>query len=136
VSGVKNPVEAARMVMEKSPHCFLQGPEATQFAREYGLELCNDDYFITPHRVAQLGATQAVHEDAVVLDHAIDRKTNKMGTVGAVVRDDHGNLASASSTGGMCNKWSGRIGDTPCIGAGIYVNPHVAVACTGLLANI
>jgi beta-aspartyl-peptidase (threonine type) len=93
---VKNPVLAARLVMERTPHCFIQGPEATALARDSGLEMCDEEYFVTAHRTAQLRETQAVEGgNSVILDHqqAGVLKTTKMGTVGAVVRDEHGNLA-------------------------------------------
>jgi beta-aspartyl-peptidase (threonine type) len=101
VTSVKNPVLAARLVMERTPHILIQGPEATELARRSGLEMCTEDYFVTEHRVAQLQATQAVEGgQAVVLDHGqagVVPSTTKMGTVGAVVRDSHGSLAGLVS---------------------------------------
>ena len=153
VSGVKNPVLAARMVMEQTPHCFIQGPEATALARDSGLEMCEEEYFVTAHRTAQLRETQAVEGgNSVILDHqqAGVPKTTKMGTVGAVVRDEHGNLAgmcvllvllllmmtAVTSSGGMCNKWAGRVGGVPVIGAATYVSKDVAVSCTGMYVRL
>lgn len=127
VSGIKNPVKAARAVMEKSPHVFLLGDGAEAFVREHGIEFSPDSYFIVPSRVAQL--EEARKKSTITLDHDSEEK---LGTVGAVAYDKKGNLAAATSTGGMVNKQYGRIGDSPVIGAGVYAdNDTCAVSCTG-----
>lgn len=138
VTQVRNPVLAARAVMENSPHVLLAGPGADAFAAEQGLEQVSSDFYSTPERFAQL--QQALQQDDIVLDHQgaaaletgdpIDPK-NKFGTVGAVALDAAGNLAAATSTGGMTNKRVGRVGDTPLPGAGCYADKTVAVSCTG-----
>lgn len=127
VQGVKNPVILARTVMERSEHVLLCGQGAGEFAREQGLVFENPDYFFTEFRYHQL--QQAKAENTVQLDHS---SSKKFGTVGAVALDIHGNLAAATSTGGMTNKRYGRVGDTPVIGAGTYANNATcAVSCTG-----
>lgn len=131
VSHIRNPVLAARRVMEHSPHVLLIGDGAEAFARQQGLESVSADFFSTPDRLAQLHQAKAA--DAVQLDHSapLDEQ-HKMGTVGAVALDRYGNLAAATSTGGMTNKLPGRVGDSPLPGAGCYANnASVAVSCTG-----
>lgn len=144
VHGVKNPIRAARVVMEQSPHVLMTSDGAMAFLREHGVEFMPDAYFDTEHRLAQLHQAQARQPGAAVLDHdgaaaasklsfagnPLDEKT-KMGTVGAVALDSRGNLAAATSTGGMTNKLPGRVGDTPIVGAGCYADDGVAVSCTG-----
>lgn len=128
VQGVKNPVLLARAVMEKSEHVLLSSKGAEEFARMNGLEFREEEYFHNQLRYDQW--QRALKEDAVLLDHVKDEK--KFGTVGAVALDMHGNLAAATSTGGMTNKKFNRIGDTPLIGAGTYANNSTcAVSCTG-----
>ncbi len=131
VAGIRriaNPVRLARLVMERSGHVFLIGAGAEQFAREQGVELADPAYFLTERRIAQLA--RAAQKQAVALDHSQDEK---LGTVGAVARDKAGNLAAATSTGGMTNKRWGRVGDSPVIGAGTYAdNASCAVSCTGV----
>lgn len=128
VKGVKNPIELARLVMERTEHILLGGDGAEEFAREMGVEHELDDYFFTEHRYKQL--QEAIENDRVQLDHADMAKP--MGTVGAVACDLNGNIAAATSTGGMTNKKFGRVGDTPLIGAGTYAdNSTCAVSCTG-----
>ncbi|WP_374518430.1 isoaspartyl peptidase/L-asparaginase family protein [Undibacterium squillarum] len=132
VSRLRNPVRAARLVMEKSPHVLLAGAGAEAFAREHGAEFAEPSYFHTDFRYQQW--LQARQQNAVTLDHQarpID-ENRKMGTVGAVALDQHGNLAAATSTGGMTNKLAGRIGDTPIPGAGCYAdNRTAALSATG-----
>lgn len=134
VAGVKhlrNPVLAARQVLENSPHVLLIGDGAEAFAQQQGMTLVNNAFFSTPARLQQLQEAKA--QGAVSLDHdaPLDERT-KMGTVGAVALDKHGNLAAATSTGGMTNKLPGRVGDSPLVGAGCYANnANVAVSCTG-----
>jgi beta-aspartyl-peptidase (threonine type) len=130
VRGVKNPVALARLVMEKSAHVLLIGQGAEAFGREHGAAFEEMDYFIAKDRAAQLAKARAA--DTLALDHGrIDDA--KRGTVGAVARDRAGNLAAATSTGGMTNKRWGRVGDSPIIGAGTYAdNASCAVSCTGV----
>ncbi len=131
VSHLRNPVLAARLVLEKSPHVLLIGDGAEAFARQHGMDSVSPDIFSTPERLAQLH--QAQEQNAVQLDHSaqLDER-QKMGTVGAVALDRYGNLAAATSTGGMTNKLPGRVGDSPLPGAGCYANnASVAVSCTG-----
>ncbi|CAI8933690.1 beta-aspartyl-peptidase [Kosakonia quasisacchari] len=132
VSRLRNPVLAARLVMERSPHVFMIGEGAEQFAFSHGMEAVSPSLFSTPERFAQLmEARDAGH---TVLDHGgapLD-ESKKFGTVGAVALDKQGNLAAATSTGGMTNKLPGRVGDSPLPGAGCYANnANVAVSCTG-----
>lgn len=128
VKNVKNPIKLARLVMERTEHILLGGDGADEFAREMGVDLEGDDYFFTEHRYKQL--LEAIDADRVQLDHADSAKP--MGTVGAVACDSAGNVAAATSTGGMTNKKFGRIGDTPLIGSGTYAeNATCATSCTG-----
>lgn len=131
VRNVKNPVKLARLVMEKTEHCLLAGDGANEFAHEMKVEFETDEYFFTEHRYRQL--LKSIEEGRVRLDHSADLTSPKpIGTVGAVACDSVGNLAAATSTGGMTNKKFGRIGDTPIIGAGTYAdNSTCAVSCTG-----
>ncbi|MEN9527234.1 MAG: hypothetical protein RLY56_1185 [Pseudomonadota bacterium] len=128
VSGIKrirHPIDLARKVMEDSPHVMLYGAGAEEFASSRGFEFVPNEFFITPQRQQQLervlqGRTQPRNE------------LSGLGTVGAVAIDSAGNLAAATSTGGMTNKRWGRIGDAPIIGAGTYANnASCAVSATG-----
>ena len=132
VSHLRNPILAARLVMEHSPHVMMIGEGAENFAVAQGMERVSADIFSTPERYAQLLAARTAGE--TVLDHSASPldENNKMGTVGAVALDMFGNLAAATSTGGMTNKLPGRVGDSPLVGAGCYANnASVAVSCTG-----
>jgi len=130
VGRIKNPVLAARAVMEKSRHVFLIGTGAEAFAAGHGVVMAPESYFRTPQRLADLARAQARNETA--LDH-VAPSAEKLGTVGAVARDRAGNLAAATSTGGMTNKLPGRVGDSPVIGAGVYADDRsCAVSCTGV----
>ncbi len=150
VRNVKNPIKLARLVMEKTEHILLAGEGANEFAREMQVEFVADDYFFTDFRYQQL--LNAREENQVQLDHSPDKvsgfwfqvsgekpetlnlkpETKNLGTVGAVACDGFGDIAAATSTGGMTNKKFGRIGDTPIIGAGTYAdNQTCAVSCTG-----
>lgn len=132
VSRLRNPILAARLVMERSPHVMMIGEGAENFAIAQGMERVSADIFSTPERYAQLLAARTAGE--TVLDHSASPldENNKMGTVGAVALDMFGNLAAATSTGGMTNKLPGRVGDSPMVGAGCYANnASVAVSCTG-----
>lgn len=131
VSHLRNPILAARLVMEQSPHVLMIGAGAEKFAAEHGMETVLPDIFSTPERYQQL--LDARTAGITQLDHSapLDEST-KMGTVGAVALDKEGNLAAATSTGGMTNKLPGRVGDSPLPGAGCYANnANVAVSCTG-----
>lgn len=126
VSNVKNPVKLARSVMEHSQHVMLFGAGAEIFAKQQNLEFAGDDYFYNEFRYQQW--QEALKEDKVQMDHS----DKKFGTVGAVALDKNGNLAAATSTGGMTNKKFGRVGDSPVIGAGTYANNNTcAISCTG-----
>lgn len=130
VQGVKNPVKLARAVMEQSEHVFLIGAGAEIFARQHSLEMESTDYFVTPERVAQL--EEARRKDKVVLDHSDTVPEKKLGTVGAVAIDKDGNIAAATSTGGIVNKKYGRVGDSPVLGSGTYAdNSAAGVSATG-----
>lgn len=132
VSRLRNPVLAARLVMEHSPHVLMIGEGAENFAFAHGMDAVSPALFSTPARFQQL--LQAREHGQTVLDHGsapLD-ESKKMGTVGAVALDKQGNLAAATSTGGMTNKLPGRVGDSPLPGAGCYANnANVAVSCTG-----
>ncbi len=133
IKNIKNPVSLARAVMEKSEHVFLSGLGAMEFAEKMQLEFAPDEYFFIQERYDQL--LVAKEYDKVILDHAVTGNNNppsKKGTVGAVALDIHGNIAAATSTGGMTNKKFGRVGDSPVIGAGTYANNATcAISCTG-----
>ncbi len=129
VYGIKNPIHLSRKVMENSGHVFLAGNGAMEFAKEQGFKLEPDEYFYDELRYQQW--QEALKEGVIQLDHS-PLKENKFGTVGAVALDIHGNLAAATSTGGMTNKRFGRVGDSPMLGAGTYANNKTcAVSCTG-----
>lgn len=129
ITNIKNPVHLARLVMERSKHVMFAAGGAVAFAREQGMEFADDDYFFTQRRWDGLQkALQKENKDkqsALPSDH-------KFGTVGACALDKNGNLAAATSTGGMTNKKYGRIGDSPIVGAGNYANNKTcAVSGTG-----
>ncbi|GKX54983.1 isoaspartyl peptidase/L-asparaginase [Leminorella grimontii] len=142
VTHVRNPILAARAVMENSRHVMFIGEGAEAFAKTQNIEMVDQDYYFTQARYEQL--QRALLDQGVVLDHdgasqaahapqgdPID-PDKKFGTVGAVALDVNGNLAAATSTGGMTNKQVGRVGDSPIIGAGCYANNRtVAVSSTG-----
>ncbi|RXJ52534.1 isoaspartyl peptidase/L-asparaginase family protein [Gelidibacter gilvus] len=133
---VKNPINLARAVMEKSPHVMLSGEGAEQFAKEQGLEIVDPSYFYTEARFKALERVKASEENETARDKSAfydpTIKDSKFGTVGCVALDKNGNLAAGTSTGGMTNKRWGRIGDAPIIGAGTYANNATcAVSSTG-----
>lgn len=117
VDAIKNPVMAARLVMDSQRHCFLVGAAAVDFASKYPLALVPNDYFTT--------ATRFAHWKA----HAgqLDDPEADLETVGAVTLDIHGHLAAAGSTGGLTYKMQGRVGDTAIMGAGLYADRDVAI---------
>lgn len=138
VSIVKNPITAARAVMEKSKHVMLIGHGAEVFATKQNLEIVDPSYFWTEHqwkKIQQIWRREAEIRGAQLdaKDPVVDPVTkSKLGTVGAVALDAKGNLAAGTSTGGMTNKMHGRLGDTPIIGAGTYADNDVAaISCTG-----
>lgn len=129
VSGIKNPISLARDVMEKSDHVFLASKGAMQFAEKLKYHIEDEKYFYDELRFQQWQELRGT--ESFKLDHSVN-KDSKFGTVGAVARDSFGNLAAATSTGGMTNKRFGRVGDSPMIGAGNYANNKTcAVSCTG-----
>jgi beta-aspartyl-peptidase (threonine type) len=156
VTTIKNPITAARAVMDKTKHVMLVGPGAEKFAASQNLEIVDPSYFFTQHRWD--GLQRAKAKDKIELDHSDKAPTKdgkdkdsksklsakidegvpfwqtdyKFGTVGAVALDQHGNLAAGTSTGGLTNKMYGRVGDAPIIGAGTYAdNQGAAISCTG-----
>jgi beta-aspartyl-peptidase (threonine type) len=130
VHNVRNPILLARKVMTDSKHVMLAGEGAETFAREQGIAFEPDDYFYTEHRWQQLEKARAAEDpEATFLSETPD---DWFSTVGAVALDRAGNVAAATSTGGMTNKRWGRIGDSPIIGAGTYAdNRSCAVSATG-----
>ncbi|OMO72720.1 Peptidase T2, asparaginase 2 [Corchorus olitorius] len=133
LSTLVNPISVARAVMEKTPHVYLAFDGAEAFAREQGFETVEQSYFVTPENIERL--KQAKEANRVQVDYTQPDHTShvdsRMGTVGCVAVDNEGNLASATSTGGLVNKMLGRIGDSPIIGAGTYANHLCAVSATG-----
>jgi beta-aspartyl-peptidase (threonine type) len=130
ISQIKNPISLARLVLEQGDHVMLAGEGALAFAKFCHVELYPDEYFITPARIKQL--QEAQEAGRITLDHERVKSSQKLGTVGAVARDINGNLAAATSTGGLVNKRWGRVGDTPVIGAGVFAdNETCAVSATG-----
>ncbi|HSJ25200.1 MAG TPA: isoaspartyl peptidase/L-asparaginase [Longimicrobiales bacterium] len=143
VTRVRNPIGLARLVMEQSPHVMMIREGAEVFGREHHVEMVPESYFFTEARWNALvraleaegrpvparpaGVPGAEQEDAAIDDDP----EHKFGTVGAVALDRHGNLAAATSTGGMTNKRFGRVGDVPVIGGGTYANQRCAVSATG-----
>lgn len=129
VHNIANPIRLARRVMQ-TPHVMLIGEGAMRFARECGFAPMADDCFLLPERIEQLRLART--KQAITLDHADDHEAEKHGTIGVVARDLSGDLAAATSTGGMVNKRIGRVGDSPIIGAGVYAdNETCAVSATG-----
>ena len=127
ITGVKNPVKLARLVMEETDHVFLIGKGAEELAKKHNLEFEPPSYFFDEFRHDQWLAIK--DSSSTQLDHT---ENKKFGTVGAVAIDKNKNLASATSTGGMTNKKFGRVGDTPVIGSGTYAsNDSCAISCTG-----
>lgn len=153
VKNIRNPITLARLVMEKTEHVLLAGEGANQFAEQIDVRSEPDEYFFTEHRWLQL--QEAMATGRVQLDHSVEVTNPKsqgsgkgddrdglgtldlglgaksLGTVGAVACDSKGDLAAATSTGGMTNKKFGRVGDTPLVGLGNYADDICAVSCTG-----
>ena len=126
---VKNPISAARKVMDNSPHVMLVGSGADEFAKLHSLDIVDQSYFKVEERWQQILKLKAETDNSTNLFSK--NPPTKLGTVGAVAIDDGGGLAAGTSTGGMLNKKFGRVGDTPIIGAGTYANNECAVSCTG-----
>lgn len=127
VKNIRNPIQLSRKIMEESPFAYLVGQGAEEFASSQKLRFEEDDYFFTQLRYDQWQATKT--GDSAILDHDAEKK---FGTVGAVALDTKGDLAAATSTGGLTNKKYGRIGDSSVIGSGTYANNHTcAISCTG-----
>src|SRR5437764_6985027 len=134
VQHIKNPINLARLVMEKSPHVMLDCAGAEAFAKANGIELVDQKYFYTQQRWDALQKVKAAEKNSAsgAGKSFLITDPDRHGTVGAVALDKDGNLAAATSTGGTTNKMPGRIGDTPVIGAGTYANNQTcAVSCTG-----
>ena len=136
VGNIRNPIALATAIMRNSDHVFLSGKGAYDFAMNQGIPTAPDDYFFSQFRYDQW--IQIRSSDVYALDHSKESeliapvKDKKFGTVGAAACDRDGNIAAATSTGGMTNKKYGRIGDTPMIGAGTYANNNTcAISCTG-----
>lgn len=133
IDNIANPIKLARLVMTESEHVLLISEGAVRFADHCGMDRATEDYFYTPDRLEQLHKARRLHK--VMLDHDEtdeDSEDQKYGTIGAIARDLDGNLAAATSTGGIVNKRMGRVGDSPIIGAGVYAdNETCAVSATG-----
>jgi beta-aspartyl-peptidase (threonine type) len=131
VYNIANPIMLARLVLEKSEHVMFIGEGAMHFADQCGIQRLPEHYFVTQDRIDQLQKAIAVGK--MSLDHdTIEREDNKYGTIGAVAKDMNGNLAAATSTGGIVNKRIGRVGDSPLVGAGVFAdNETCAVSATG-----
>ena len=126
INSLKNPIRAARLMMEKTPHVSLSGMPAEKLATQLGLEVQPPSYFHTDRRWKALQKVKAISNQVEI------EEEDKHGTVGAVAMDTHGNIATATSTGGTTNKLPGRIGDTPMIGAGTWAdNQSCGVSTTG-----
>lgn len=130
VTTVKNPISLARKIMTDSKHVFFSGEGAEKFADETNVERVDPSYFYTEKRFQSLKRAQANEQSGSTFE-TNEQKAWKYGTVGAVALDKEGNLAAATSTGGMTNKRFGRVGDVPIIGSGTYANNLVAVSATG-----
>lgn len=139
ISTIKNPISAARAVMDQSEHVMMVGKGAEDFAKRVGLTVVDPSYFWTQFRWDALQRLLKEDSEKTQLDHSGKQtsiapfvKDDKFGTVGCVALDKQGNLAAGTSTGGMTNKKFGRVGDSPMIGAGTYAdNTNVAISCTG-----
>ena len=130
IHNIANPIQLARLVMEHSEHVLLIKGGAQRFATKHGVEAIPDEYFITEYRLKQF--QKAAQSGQVILDHESADPDNKFGTIGVAAYDQEGNLAAGTSTGGIVNKYFGRVGDSPIIGSGVYAdNATCAVSATG-----
>lgn len=118
---IKNPIKLARKVLE-SPHVLLIGRGAQQFALENGMSLCTLEDLLTERAYKQWQQVQSSQ---------VQEKERKYGTVGAVALDSAGHLAAATSTGGIIDKYPGRVGDSPLVGCGFYADSYAGISCTG-----
>ena len=125
---MKNPIEVAQKVLQKSPHSLIAGEGATKFAREHGFEFISDKELTSEYALRALKAGSTV-----INELGDETDENSRGTVGAVAIDEDGNLAAATSTGGINGQYVGRVGDSPIIGAGLYADDvhGTAVSTTG-----
>jgi beta-aspartyl-peptidase (threonine type) len=131
VEHIRNPIQVARMVLEKSPHVYFVAEGAERFAREHGVELCRNEDLVIEREIQRLKEAQA---KAATSPQSATPASPEFGhdTVGAIALDMHGNLAGGTSTGGTLNKAPGRVGDSSLIGCGCYAdNQSAAVSCTG-----
>lgn len=150
VTTVKNPISLARLVMDRSPHSYLAFSGAEEFAKQQGLELVDNDYFITEDNVGMLKLAKEANTilfdyripltgiescgsavESPIIMNGLPIQIYAPETVGCVVVDGQGRCAAATSTGGLMNKMTGRIGDSPLIGSGTYACDLCAVSCTG-----
>jgi len=137
---IKNPITVARKVLE-SPHVLLISDGAQEFAQEQGIPLCDPEELLTDYQYQQWQRLLAEEEEAQKLRQeprfhrrefrTVTRPEEQHGTVGAVALDDMGSLAAATSTGGIHNKYHGRVGDSPLVGCGFYADENAAISCTG-----
>lgn len=133
IKHVKNPISLARVIMEKSKHVMMVGEGAEIYAKDSGLELVDNDYFITTDRLKDIKRIKSEERKLKEATSSVLQKAEyKYGTVGCAALDKNGNLAAGTSTGGMANKKWGRVGDVPIIGAGTYANNNTcALSATG-----
>ena len=131
VERLRNPIRAARLVLDRSPHVYFVGAGAEKFARQHGMALCDNMDLVIPREQERLYKAQA-DELAGRPDETFSGRLDSHDTVGAVALDAHGNLAAGTSTGGTLNKAPGRVGDSSLIGCGCYAdNLSAAVSLTG-----
>ena len=131
VERLRNPIQAARLVLEKSPHVYFVGPGAEAFAADNGMALCDNTDLVIPREAERLRAA-IQDQQAGLPDKTFSGNLDSHDTVGAVALDTHGNLAAGTSTGGTLNKTPGRVGDSSLIGCGCYAdNQSAAVSLTG-----
>lgn len=133
VEHIRNPICAARLVLDESPHVYMVAEGAEDFAQEHGMQLCRNEDLVIPREVARLKEAQAKaaagQPDTTFAGSAYDKGHD---TIGAVALDADGNIAAGTSTGGTLNKAPGRVGDSSLIGCGCYAdNQSAAVSCTG-----
>tara|TARA_Y100001934_G_scaffold281373_1_gene390841 strand:+ start:351 stop:1358 length:1008 start_codon:yes stop_codon:yes gene_type:complete len=132
VTVIKNPISAARAVMDQTPHVLLTGSGANEFAKSVGLEIVDRKYFYTKHRYESWQKRRNEKPAVAPKKKAALSDDRFYSTVGAVALDQHGNIAAGTSTGGLTNKRYGRIGDSPIIGAGTYADNRIGgISCTG-----
>ena len=139
VEHIKNPITLARKVLE-SPHVLLMGEGAEEFAQEQGITFCTREDLLTEHQYRRWQALLAAEAEQASSEPRYHRRElgsvkprteEKHGTVGAVALDSAGSLAAATTTGGISNKYPGRVGDSPLVGCGFYADENAAISCTG-----